>query len=176
MQKLKLFILLAIIMVSFNSFAQPINAAINDPVRNREVLVDLLDRNGLASGEMGEFFTIDYEAYQPDTAVIDALKPLLEDIHITIVLGTWCGDSKEQLPRFMKVLDLTGFNQENLLMIGVDSHKKAREIDVDVFAIEKVPTFIFTRNERELGRIIETPLDNLEKDLLVILNNAESDD
>ena len=36
--------------------------------------------------------------------------------------------------------------------------------------IELVPTFIFYRNGEELGRIVETPEDTLEKDLAEIVN------
>jgi hypothetical protein len=53
-------------------------------------------------------------------------------------------------------------------MIGVDFDKKAREIDVDVFNISRVPTFIFHRNEIEIGRITETPIETLEEDFLKI--------
>lgn len=149
--------------------AQSFNTAINDPVRNREILVDLIDREGLLLGEMGEYFQMDYEVYEPDQGTIELLRPLMNGLTITIVLGTWCGDSKEQLPRFIKVLDQLNYPTENLLMIGVDSHKSARLFDVSSFEIEKVPTFIFMKEGIEIGRIIETPLETLEVDMLQLL-------
>ncbi|MBS4060585.1 MAG: thioredoxin family protein [Bacteroidetes bacterium] len=161
-------IFFTLIMITLNGFSQNLNIVITDPVRNREVLVDLLDRNGLQTGEMGVNYSDFYDGYESKSEVIEKLKSLVDDIHITIVLATWCGDSKQQVPAFLKVLDQTGFSNDNLLMIGVDFEKKAREIDVDVFNISRVPTFIFHRNEIEIGRITETPIETLEEDFLKI--------
>jgi thiol-disulfide isomerase/thioredoxin len=101
------------------------------------------------------------------------LKTALSDIQIIVVLATWCGDSKEQVPRFLKVLDQADFEPERCTMIGVDSQKQARDLDVSVYDIERVPTFIFYRNEIEIGRIVETPLHSLESDILNICNSAK---
>lgn len=51
--------------------------------------------------------------------------------------------------------------------------KKAEGFDIDQFIIERVPTFIFYKNESEIGRIIETPVETLEKDILNILKNVQ---
>lgn len=163
---------LILLLISFNMHlhSQQINQTIVDPVRQREVLIDLLDRNALTTGEMGTYYAQDYEIYKPDAQVIEQLKPAIANIYITIILASWCGDSKEQLPRFMKVLDQAVFNMDRLTMIGVDSHKKAREIDVVSYHAERVPTFIIYRDEKEAGRIIESPVESLELDLLNILS------
>ncbi len=150
-------------------FAQQMNATINDPVRNRVILIDQVNREGLLKGEIGEFFQPDYDAYRPDSLSIEQLKGKLDNISIHIVFGSWCGDSKDQLPRFLKVLDQIGFNGSQLKMTAVDSHKTGRNIDVGGLNILKVPTFVVYRKSVEIGRIIETPLDLLEKDLLQIL-------
>jgi len=168
MAKIQALILLSI-LISMNLHSQQINQTITDPVRQREVLIDLLDRTALTIGEMGAYYEQDYEIYKPDSQVVDQLKSITGNVYITVVLASWCGDSKEQLPRFMKVLDQIGFNMDYLTLIGVDSHKTAREIDVIPFNIERVPTFIIYRDEKEAGRIIETPIETLELDLLNIL-------
>jgi hypothetical protein len=161
-------IFFTLLMITFNGFSQNLNTIVTDPVRNREILIDLVDRNGLRTGEMGVNYADFYDGYEPKVEVIEKLKTLIDDIHITIVLATWCGDSKQQVPAFLKVLDQSGFSNDNLLMIGVDSEKKAQEIDVAVFNISRVPTFIFHRNETEIGRITETPIETLEEDFLKI--------
>ena len=152
--------------------SQHLNFMVDDSVRNRPVYVDHVDRNGLLAGEIGLHFQEDYEAYQPETAAVEQLKSLVNDIQITIIFGSWCGDSKDQLPRFVKLLDMMDFDTEKVFVVGVDSQKKAREIDVQPYAIEKVPTFIFYKNKIEIGRIIETPQESLEKDFLMVVQNA----
>lgn len=151
--------------------AQNMNQTISDPVRNRPILIDEVDRAALLTGEIGEFFQADYDAYQPDSMSVAALKDHLDGLSIQVVFGSWCGDSKEQLPRFLKVLDLAGFSAEAVRFIGVDSHKKGRQTDVSSFGIEKVPTFIFFRDQQEIGRIIEIPEESLERDFLRMVSN-----
>lgn len=149
--------------------AQEINNTITDPKRDKEVLIDLVNRDAFLLPVFGEHYQQDYEIYRPDATAIKEIAPRLADISITIVLASWCGDSREQLPRFMKVLDQTGFDFGKLQMIAVDSYKTGRKIDVSPLHIERVPTFIFLRNGAEIGRIIETPLETLEADLLRML-------
>ena len=168
------FILHFILLIHLPAKSQQMNQIIDDPVRHRPVLIDQVDRSALLTGEIGQFFQDDYNSYQPDSSAINDLKQKTKNLHIQIVFGSWCGDSKEQLPRFLKILDEIGFDQKNLLMIGVDSHKKGRIADVSALTIEKVPTFIFFSDNKEIGRIIETPVNSLEKDFLQIVDKADS--
>jgi thiol-disulfide isomerase/thioredoxin len=166
-------ILLTFILLNQILVAQHLNVVVNDTVKNRPVLVDFIDRQGLQTGEFAEWYAKEYPAYIPDVGIIGQLKTALSDIQIIVVLATWCGDSKEQVPRFLKVLDQADFEPERCTMIGVDSQKQARDLDVSVYDIERVPTFIFYRNEIEIGRIVETPLHSLESDILNICNSAK---
>jgi thiol-disulfide isomerase/thioredoxin len=95
----------------------------------------------------------------------------LKGIKITIVMATWCGDSKEWIPRFYKIMDELNFNYKKLTLICVDRAKKAPGTNVDNLKVELVPTFIFYRKKNEIGRIIEVPNDLLEKNILKILTN-----
>lgn len=172
MQIRSFYFTLLLLMLNQMGHSQHLNFMVNDSVRNRPVYVDQVDRNGLLTGEIGEHFQEDYNAYQPEKDAVEQLKTLVNDLQITIIFGSWCGDSKDQLPRFFKLLDLMDFDPEKVFVVGVDSEKKAREIDVQPYAIEKVPTFIFYKNKTEIGRIIETPLESLEKDFLMVMQNT----
>lgn len=149
--------------------AQEINKIITDPKREKLVLIDKINRDAFLMPVFGEYYQQDYDIYKPDDAAIQQIAQRLTGISITIVLGSWCGDSREQLPRFMKVLDQSGFDFGQLQMIAVDSYKVGRAIDVSKLNIERVPTFIVLLNGKEIGRIVETPLETLETDLLKIL-------
>jgi hypothetical protein len=95
----------------------------------------------------------------------------LKDIKITVVMATWCGDSKEWVPRFYKITDELNYNYQKLTLICVDRTKKAPGTIVETLNIERVPTFIFYRKKTEIGRIIEVPADLLEKEILKILSS-----
>lgn len=158
-----------LVFISAYTYAQDLNQLIQDANRNEMVLVDFVDRSGVETGTLAPYYKREYHAYQADHEVLETLKTSLDGITITIILASWCGDTRLQLPRFLKVLDEIGFSEENLVMIGVDSNKQALELQVDVFDIQRVPTFIVLRNDIEIGRIIERPQHSLEADLLRIL-------
>ncbi len=82
--------------------AQEINQTIYDSVRNKEVLIDFVTREGLQTGEFAEYFQEEYQAYNPEETLINYLKDELKHFEIVIVFGSWCYDSKIQVPRFLK--------------------------------------------------------------------------
>lgn len=112
-----------------------------------------------------EWYMSGYRDYNPDLAFMKELRETdISDLTITIVLGTWCPDSRREVPRFMKIVDLWGFPEEKMRFIGVDIDKIAPLQDYQELGIERVPTFIFYENKTEKGRIIEVPVTSLEQD------------
>lgn len=111
-----------------------------------------------------------FSEYQPDQAFINELKKVdISNLTITIVMGTWCPDSRREVPRFMKIVDQWGFPEGKIRFIGVDINKIAPLADYNELGIERVPTFIFYENNSEKGRIIEVPVTSLEQDTENIL-------
>ena len=86
-----------------------------------------------------------------------------------MVLGTWCGDSRREVPRFYKILESLEYDLENMTVICVNTSKTADGTNVDQLNIQKVPTIIYYKDEIELGRIIESPQESLEKDMSSIV-------
>jgi thiol-disulfide isomerase/thioredoxin len=121
-----------------------------------------------------EWYLKGFESYQPAQEVMDKLALTdKENLSIKIVMGTWCPDSRREVPRFMKILDLWGFPAEKVTYIGVDNNKIAPIGDYEKLGIERVPTFIILENKVETGRIIENPVTSLEQDMLNILTRNE---
>lgn len=120
------------------------------------------------------------KAYEPVAEDVAVLRGVEEDITIFCVLGTWCSDSRREVPRFWKILTEADNPHLDLVMYGVgrSSDQQAttilEEIGFDVplrleYDVKRVPTFIFRRGDEELGRIIETPETTLEQDAAHIL-------
>jgi hypothetical protein len=170
-KNVKVAILLVGVIFPAMLFSQELNRTVIDSSLNKEILYGYCDRSGLEKGEFGKLFEEYYQIYQPDQAVINQLKQKKEGIDILIVLGTWCSDSQEQVPKFFKILDKIRFNKENIQLICVNSDKEAPEAETAEYNIQKVPTFIIYRKGREIGRIVETPYASLEKDLLMFFND-----
>lgn len=117
-----------------------------------------------------EWYHAGFAQYEPDMAVMkELIEQKTDDLTITIVMGTWCPDSRREVPRFMKIIDLWGFPVEKIRFIGTDINKVAPLENFSELAIERVPTFIFFINNVETGRIIEVPVTSLEQDTRNIL-------
>lgn len=107
---------------------------------------------------------------QPDPEACKALASVPPGAEVTVFLGTWCGDSRREVPRFWKAVDLAGANVPfTIHYIGVDRQKKEPSAPVTNNNILYVPTFIVSREGREVGRIVEESPHGIEKDLLALL-------
>lgn len=113
------------------------------------------------------------EQYQPQESWLSYLRQAQNAYGLVVAMGTWCSDSREQVPRLLKVLDLLGkanpFRQVTLL--GIDRSKKVVPAASFPYGpVERVPTIVVTFSGAEVGRIVETPLaSSIEEDLVRIL-------
>ncbi len=111
-----------------------------------------------------------YNDYQVSSESVNTLNGISKNgITIKIVMGTWCPDSRREVPRFMKILDLWQFPIANVTFIGVDNAKRSPVGEYEMLDIQRVPTFIIYKNNIEAGRIIENPSTSLEQDIINIL-------
>ncbi|MFA6467395.1 MAG: thioredoxin family protein [Bacteroidota bacterium] len=115
------------------------------------------------------WFNMNYKMYTPDSATVVRLKPLMEDIHFFVIVGTWCSDSKREIPRLWKLCDALGIPEKNITMYAVDRAKRSEDGSTEKFNIYRIPTIIVFKNHREMGRIVEQPRTTIEADLLNIL-------
>jgi len=161
----KRFILLSLFVIStLISFAQ-----------KEPRLLGICSAKDLEQPPYATWYKPNYEAYTPNSGIVDQLKKLrLEKFTLKIVFGSWCGDSKRELPRMMKVLNAIGLPERNVQLIGVyDSmpvYKQAPNHEEQGLNIYRVPTFIVYKKNVEIGRIVEYPIESLERDLLKILD------
>ena len=90
----------------------------------------------------------------------------LEDISVVIMFGTWCHDSKREVPRMLRILDSAGVRTEQISLIGVDTNKEEPKGQEKTYNLRNTPTLILLKNGKEVGRIIERPNVSLEADLI----------
>lgn len=99
-------------------------------------------------------------------------KGNLENTQVDIYLGTWCGDSKNWVPKFVKLWEELGLSWEQLNFIGLynddERYKQGPNGEEKGKNIHRVPTFIFNQNGEEYARIVEYPQSDLETDLAQI--------
>jgi thiol-disulfide isomerase/thioredoxin len=152
---------------------------------NQEILTDgetpyllgAIDKNGLEGNNYTSWFSKNYDDYEFDKVTIEALKSKLKDYQITLFMGTWCGDSKQEVPRFYKVLEACNFSANQLTVIAVSKkpymYKQSPNHKEAGLNIHRVPTFIFYKDRQEVNRIVEHPVERFEKDMLnIVTTNA----
>ena len=132
--------------------------------------------NDLKQTPYANWFGAGFDSYVPDQASIDQLKKVgYKNLTIEIFFGSWCGDSKREVPRALKVLSVAAFPEKQIKLIGLGStdslYKRSPNGEEKGKGIYRVPTFIIYRNGRELGRINEFPVYTFERDLFTILSN-----
>lgn len=116
-----------------------------------------------------------FDDYQLKTDAINKLLDINKDnIAIKVVMGTWCPDSRREVPRFMRVLNAWQFPEAKVTFIGVDDAKLSPVGEYMKLDILRVPTFIIYKNNIEAGRIIENPATSLEQDMVNILTGMNN--
>jgi thiol-disulfide isomerase/thioredoxin len=129
----------------------------------------LLNKSLIENHNAYTWFPKHYNTYNPNLNGFDLLN--FENTSIKIFMGTWCHDSKIEVPQFYKILDKLNFNYKNFQIIGLTKDKKGYFKDYTYFNITNTPTFILYRGDIEIGRIIEKPEGSLESHLLKILKS-----
>jgi hypothetical protein len=111
---------------------------------------------------------------KPDAEAARALALVEPGAEVTVFLGTWCGDSRREVPRLWRALDENGGTVPfQIRYIGVDREKKQPAELVTGSDIHYVPTFIVSRGGHEVGRIVESSPRGVERDLLALLRGEE---
>lgn len=119
-----------------------------------------------------EWFIPEYDNYKPFGKTIERLRSKIETIEIVVFMGTWCSDSQLQVPAFFRVLEEVGYAGKPRI-IAVDKDKKTPSGSAAKNGIKHVPTFIFYTKDTEMNRIVESPIDFLEDDMLAILSGTD---
>lgn len=107
-----------------------------------------------------------------DPESFSLIKSKANKFDVLIFIGTWCPDSREYFPKFMKIMDEAGISRKYIKVIGLDRDKKLKGL-TDKYNITRVPTFIFFKNDKEIGRIVEHPQGTLIKHIAKILNELK---
>ncbi len=110
-----------------------------------------------------------YENYAPDMETIKKISSLNKKIKVKIFFGTWCKDSRNNVPKLIRIFEnLPDYKVEYTGIIWRTCDKTGL---YKTYNLERVPTIIFYQGEKEIGRIIENPKQTLEKDILNIVSD-----
>ena len=155
------------------------NTAPSSKPNENEMLLGVQARSALQLPPNRHWFDSIYNGYTVDTATANSIRQLWRTKKIDIFFGTWCGDSRREVPRMLKILDNCGIPADKIRLVLVDYryplYKASPTHEERGKFIFRVPTFIISDHKEsdtytEMGRIVEYPVTTLEKDMLTILN------
>lgn len=145
-------------------------AALGQSDRN---LLGVVTRDSLQKEPFKAWFDKGVDAYKPEPTVVANLKKVaLKDYTIEVFFGTWCGDSRRDLPRLFKIADAIGLPLSNIKLIAVatgEQYKQGPKGETVGRGIYRVATFVVMKAGKEVNRITEHSVISLEADLLEIM-------
>ncbi len=127
-----------------------------------------IDRSTLLGGSYPDF-DASFDTTHVETELAALIGAARGDVNVLVVLGTWCPDSRREVPKFLKIADRAGIPPDRIRLYAVDRSKTSPDGVTAQYRIERVPTFIFQRGGKEVGRIVEQPRGTMEAEMLAIL-------
>lgn len=151
---------------------KPVNIEAADKKGNL-ILLGKSTRERLAQPPFNGWYTTNYAAYTVDSNTANQAKSLLKNKRFLLFMGTWCGDSRREVPRMYKILDYCQVRPSRIQLINLNNsdtaYKQSPGHEEQGLNIRRVPTLLIYEGQREVGRIVESPVTSLEKDILAIV-------
>lgn len=141
-----------------------------DPKTGNPMLLGEITVQDLKQDPFSEWYSDEFDTYEVDTELINAIDSP-EEYTYEVFLGTWCGDSRREFPRIAKIFNEMGVDINDVLIVTVDRDKISPNREQEGKDIRYVPTLIVSKNNQEIGRIVESPsseIATLESDLFEI--------
>lgn len=146
-----------------------------DPENDRIVYKGIFSMRDMEGEPTFSWLPSGIEAYQPKSESVAYLKQHLRNFSLLIFMGTWCGDTKDLLPKTFKVLQASNITTDNMMMVGMDRKKttitKEGKRLVRRYKAKSLPTFVvLDASGKEVGRIVESVDKSIEEDLVAIIS------
>ncbi|MCM4160048.1 thioredoxin family protein [Antarcticibacterium flavum] len=142
----------------------------------QNMIVGKLTKKDLQEGSYAGWFNRGYDNYKPSAEEIEIIKENIGDYEIVGFMGTWCPDSRREVPEFFKLLDEAGYDLSKLTMIGVDRSKTTPDNLEEGYNMSRVPTFIFLKDGEEVNRYVEYSQESLAEDVAAIVSGRDYKD
>ncbi len=154
-------------MIGLLTFTAISNAQIvaTDSISNQRILIGAVTRSAF---EDSSWFKDNYSMYNPTSELIAKIDSLSGGDSVDVVFGSWCSDSHMWVPMFLRIIDRTALGK-HAAFVAVPRSKGWREQLTPGMNIERVPTFIFFHDGKEIGRIVEEPKGDLGDNIVKIL-------
>lgn len=125
------------------------------PDDHAKIISGKINRSILETDTAFAWFNENMKWGEADATAIAAIQKNASKFSLVVVIGTWCHDSNNLLPKLYRLLDKSGYPDSKVLLIAVDRNKKAYKNLQEKYSITNTPTFIVMQNGKEVGRVTE---------------------
>lgn len=165
----------ALMIVSIASKAQVQYEVTTAEKHNKQkVLRGIITKELISKDTAFSWYAPNQNYYNPDTAMVNAMKDAKGKLQFVLFGGTWCEDTQFILPKFFKLQEMGGVGDDQVTFFGVNENKKSLGHITEAFGVVNVPTIIVMKDNKEVGRVVEYGKSGKwDKDLTEILIQAK---
>jgi thiol-disulfide isomerase/thioredoxin len=176
--KMSLYILILTFITSCGNINNTVKTVEKDStpvtVQNSEeqqgMLIGKFTIEDLQEAPYESWFKSEYDNFKPSAEAMETIKNNISDYEIMVFMGTWCGDSKREVPKLLKILEEAGYDLSNLTMVGVSRSKTTPQKLEEGWDLNRVPSIIFIKDGKEINRFVEYPRETIEEDIAKIVS------
>lgn len=140
----------------------------------QDILLGEFTKEDLKQKPYSTWFEPGYEKFTPKAEAMEKIRENIGDYEIKLLMGTWCGDSRRELPKFIKLLDKANYDYDKLEMLAVDYNKTTPSNIEKELDVHHVPTIIFYKDGKEVNRFVEYPQEeSIEEDIAMIVSGKK---
>ena len=144
--------------------------AVENSEEQQELLIGKFTKEDLQKPPYESWFKSEYDNFKPSAEVMETIKSNISDYEIMVFMGTWCPDSRREVPKLLKILDEAGYDLSNLTMVGVSRNKTTPEKLEKGWDLNRVPSILFMKDGKEINRFVEYPRETIEEDIAKIVS------
>ena len=126
-----------------------------DPENGLKTLKGILSTELIQNDEAFTWMKNDISWYKPNADCVANLTAVKDTVQFIVFIGTWCEDSHNVYPQFLKLLNQVGFDKKRLTIIGVDRNKTTLGSLCQALNVTKAPTILVLKAGKEIGRVEE---------------------
>ena len=119
-----------------------------DPKTGKAMLLGEVSIDELKQKPFAEWYNNEFDNYELDVELLGAISDP-NQYNYELFLGTWCGDSRREVPRLEKIFIELGIDFNKIAIITVDRDKVSPENEQVGKDIRYVPTLIVKSNDIE---------------------------
>ncbi len=140
---------------------------------DQNMLIGKFTKEDLQQAPYARWFNEGYDGFNPSDEAMESIKNNISEYEIIVFMGTWCADSRREVPKLYKILDEAGYDLSKLTIIGVDRNKVTPEKTEAEWDLDRVPSLIFIKDGKEVNRFVEYPRTSIEEDIAKIVTGKE---